>query len=343
MDKNVKIPFEHYATANCETGVMHNLMQYNGFQISENLLFGIGSGLYFIYFPYIQMGTEGPLTSYRYAPGSILKNGAKKLGLNFTIKTYKNVRLAMEALDEKLYEGVPVGITGDLYEFEVFPEFVNFHFNNHNLVVYGKEGDEYLISDPIVEAPIRMHKDVLERARYVKGDKDNPKGKMYWLEHSGAVNELPIESAVEQGLKLTCRRMLNPLFPFGGVKGIIRLSKRLKTYPNKKSPTYVNTHLTNMIRHQEIVGSGGSGYRKQFARFLSEASIVLNNQHLAEISEEIQVELAPAWRDYSISMARCARTKLDQAQDKFNALAEELYTIGLKEAAIFNNIRKVIK
>lgn len=341
MSEDVLIPFEHYATSNCETGVMHNLMHHNGLRISENLLFGIGSGLYFIYFPFIQMGAEGPLTSYRHAPGSILKNGSKKLGVNFEIQTFKNAEDSMKALDEKLYQGIPVGLTGDLYEFEVFPEFVNFHFNNHNLVVYGKEGDEYLISDPIVETPIRMHADVLKRARYVKGAKDNPKGKMYWLS-SVDNQQLPIEYAIKEGLTLTYKRMLNPFFPFGGVKGIKRLAKKLKTYPQKKSPEYVNTHLTNMIRHQEIVGSGGSGYRKQFAAFLEEAAAITNNRGMAEISEQIKEELSPAWRDYSISMARCARAKLDKAQDKFDALSEELYNIGVKEYQIFNQIKKAL-
>ena len=54
-------------------------------------------------------------------------------------------------------QGITVPLIGD------------FHFNGHNLVVYGKEGDNYLISDPIMEGTHVMDSYQLERVRFAKG------------------------------------------------------------------------------------------------------------------------------------------------------------------------------
>ena len=41
----MKIDFTHKQTAHCENGVVSNLMTFNGFPVSEPMVFGIGSGL----------------------------------------------------------------------------------------------------------------------------------------------------------------------------------------------------------------------------------------------------------------------------------------------------------
>ena len=44
--------FTHHQAAHCENGVVSNLMKYNGFEISEPMVFGIGGGLIFLYTTY---------------------------------------------------------------------------------------------------------------------------------------------------------------------------------------------------------------------------------------------------------------------------------------------------
>ena len=42
---------------------------------------------------------------------------------------------------------------------------MRFHFNAHNLIVYGKEQNDYLISDPVFESVQRCTAEDLQRAR----------------------------------------------------------------------------------------------------------------------------------------------------------------------------------
>lgn len=335
----VENKFEHNTSMNCETGVTSNLLNHGGLKISDNLVFGIGSGLYFIHFPLVKIGAKGePLTTYRYTPGSILSNTAKLVGAEFELEKFKNVDDGMKALDNRLQEGKVLGVVGDLYYFEVFPEFLNIHFNNHNIVVYGKDGSDYLVSDPIVEDLVRISSDSLRKARFVKAS-DNPKGKMYWLK-SIANKEVDLTMPIHHGLKVTTKRMLNPFFPFGGVAGMRYLSNSLAKYPKKRSFEYSKAHLTNMIRHQEIVGSGGSGYRKQFGYFLMEAGALLNNSDFTAFGKEVLEDIAPQWKLYASDMAKCSREDPKLIPEKFADLSKTLKSLANREEKFFKDVKK---
>ena len=86
----------------------------------------------------------------------------------------------MAELDAALDNSIPVGLQTGVYWLPYFPSALRFHFNAHNLVVYGKEGDEYLISDPVFPGPVRCPAEDLARARFASGALA-PKGKMYYL------------------------------------------------------------------------------------------------------------------------------------------------------------------
>ena len=71
---------------------------------------------------------------------------------------------AVEALDEGLARGLPIGCQTGAFWLPYFPPAFRFHFNMHNLVVIGREGDHYLISDPVFEQPVRCASADLLRA-----------------------------------------------------------------------------------------------------------------------------------------------------------------------------------
>ena len=78
--------FTHHQSAHCENGVASNLLKHIGLTISEPMVFGIGSGLFFVYLPFIKVN-YAPAISYRPMPGQIFNKLAKRLGL--TIKRQK--------------------------------------------------------------------------------------------------------------------------------------------------------------------------------------------------------------------------------------------------------------
>ncbi|MCK5677391.1 MAG: BtrH N-terminal domain-containing protein, partial [Flavobacteriaceae bacterium] len=64
----MKIDFKHKQTAHCENGVISNLLTHSGLKISEPLAFGLGSGIFFVYLPFLKVNFA-PALSFRPQPG----------------------------------------------------------------------------------------------------------------------------------------------------------------------------------------------------------------------------------------------------------------------------------
>ena len=89
--------------------------------------------------------------------------------MRFHFETFRKPEEGTRRLDELLEQGRIVGIQTSAFWLPYFPEDMRFHFNAHNLIVYGRDGDDYLVSDPVFEEPVRCHRASLTKARFAKG------------------------------------------------------------------------------------------------------------------------------------------------------------------------------
>ena len=331
----MEIKFTHHQSAHCENGVVSNLMKHNGFNISEPMVFGIGSGLLFCYIPFL-MVNHAPAITYRSMPGSIFKRFAKRVGINIKHEKFSNPKDAKARLDQNLANNNPVGLQVGVYNLEYFPDEYRFHFNAHNLVVYGKENDSYLISDPVMEAVTSLTEKQLEKVRFAKGA-FAPKGHIYYP--TNFPKELNIESAIIKGIKQTCRDMLAPV-PIVGVKGIRMVAKLIRKWPKKKGVKVANHYLGQIVRMQEEIGTGGGGFRYIFAAFLQESSKILNNPKLAELSTEM-TQIGDLWRDFALDLSRIYKNR-SAKEDAYNHVAIQLEAIADKEEVFFKALKKAI-
>ena len=125
---------------------------------------------------------------------------------------------------------IPTGLQVGVYHLTYFPDEYRFHFNAHNLVVYGKKDNHFLISDPVMETVTTLTEAELEKVRFAKGALA-PKGQMYFPIH--IPTDIDWEGAIKKGIKNTCREMLAPV-PIVGVKGIRTVAKNIPKWANKK-------------------------------------------------------------------------------------------------------------
>ena len=331
----MEIKFTHHQSAHCENGVVSNLMKHNGFNISEPMVFGIGSGLLFCYIPFL-MVNHAPAITYRAMPGFIFKRFAKRVGIKIKREKFKNPTNAKARLDENLKNNNPVGLQVGVYNLVYFPDEYRFHFNAHNLVVYGKKDDTYLISDPVMETVTTLTDKELEKVRFAKGALP-PKGHIYYP--TDFPKELLLEKAIIKGIKHTCKDMLAPI-PILGVKGIRYTAKKIRKWPKNKGTKVANHYLGQIVRMQEEIGTGGGGFRYIFAAFLQESSKILNNEKLSELSKEM-TQIGDLWRDFAVDASRIYKNR-GAKTDGYNDVASQLETIADKEEVFFKALKKAI-
>ena len=68
-----------------------------------------------------------------------------------------------------------------VFHLPYFPKEYRFHFNAHNITVFGKEGNLYTVSDPVMENLETLTYDELKKVRFARGTYP-PRGRMYYID-----------------------------------------------------------------------------------------------------------------------------------------------------------------
>jgi len=329
--------FIHRQSAHCESGVTSSLLSHYGLNASEPLVFGIGAGIFFGYFPIIKV-YGSPFITYRNTPGRILKSTAKRLDVRFKTFRFKDPEKAMDALDGVIDKGIPVGLQAGIYWLPYMPDAMRFHFNAHSLIVYGREGNDYRISDPVLDEPVVCSRKDLMKARFAEGLLA-PKGKMYYL--SDVPEKVDFPHAIQKGIKEVCRMMIKTPIPIIGVGGIRMFAKALRQWPEKYGKRKALLHLGHAIRMQEEIGTGGGGFRLMYAAFLHEAGHIMANNSLLELSKGMTV-IGDQWRDFALYGARiCKNRALDG--DNFDRLSDIVLDCAAKEYRIYKDLQEIVR
>lgn len=326
--------FEHRQTAHCESGVMSALLRERGTTLSEAMVFGIGSGLTFAYLPFVKLGGL-PLISYRMPPRSIMRGVSKRLGITMQYDTFKSVDAGMRALDEKLAAGRVVGLQTSVFWLPYFPPDMRFHFNAHNLVVYAKRGDTYLISDPVFEHPVECDAESLAKARFVRGALA-PKGLLYYpTQIPGSVNLVP---AIKKSINFTTGMMLHTPVPIIGIRGIRHVAKKIGNL-NPAEEKRNKLLLGHIVRMQEEIGTGGAGFRFLYAAFLQEAARMDGLSALGPCAEQLTAA-GDKWRNFALTCARMVKGR--EAVD-YKALSGILGECADVETSVYKRLRGAVK
>jgi hypothetical protein len=333
QDLNMKVDFKHHQAAHCENGVTSNMLRHYGINLSEPMVFGLGSGYFFSHMPFIKLHGMA-VTSFRILPGWIFSRVTDRLGVKVERKKFSEPRQAMDELDVLLEKGIPVGMLVGVFKLPYFPKEYRFHFNAHNLTVYGKEGNKYLISDPVMENVETLTRDELAEVRFSKGTYP-PKGKMYYITH--VPEKINLDRAIVTGIRKTAKDMLSIPLPMFGVRGIRYLATRMKKWPSKYGDKGAALNLAQVIRMLEEIGTGGAGFRFIYAAFLQESSMRLDKQWLNDVSADM-TEAGDGWREFAVEAARHFKNR-SNGNTSYDSLSGMLLDIADREEKIFGKLR----
>ena len=322
--------FQHRQSAHCESGVMASLLSHAGLPMSEPMAFGLASGLAFAYLPIVKLSGM-PLIAYRMPPKHLIKTLSKRLGARLNSRTFGNPEQGRRELDALLDQGRLAGLQSSVFWLPYFPPEMRFHFNAHNLLAYGRDGDDYLISDPVFEEPVRCASADLQKARFAKGALA-AKGLMYWLDD--VPREQDWEKLIRQAVLGTTRILDGMPLPWIGIRGIQHLAKQVEQLDPAQTK-YNRLYLTHIVRMQEEIGTGGAGFRFMYASFLQEAGEKIGAADLGEASARLTA-IGDDWRQFASACVRASRSK-GEAPD-FRPIAEMLRGIAGQERALMKEL-----
>lgn len=274
-----------------------------------------------------------PLIAYRAVPKNIINKIEKILDAKIYKKSFKDMLEANIELDKALEENKIVGLQTSVFYLPYMPENMRFHFNAHNLLVYGKSEKNYQISDPVFEDVTECHLKDLTKARFAKGV-FAPKGFMYYVEK--LPKNIDFENILKKAIRKNASPMLTP-FPFAGVKGMRRLANAIEKLSNKDE-RYIKNYLTHIVRMQEEIGTGGGGFRYLYAAFLDEAKAYnLDNKKL-ETASELMINSGDTLREFALKCVESAK-KIERFNPK--SIAEILIKASEYEEEAFKILKTI--
>lgn len=338
----MELDIKHKPAAHCENGTIASLLSYYGINLSEPMIFGLASGLFFTHMPFIKMGGM-PVTSFRTFPGVLFKRITKELDIKTKTQRFLSAEKAMLKLDALLLErNTPVGCVVGMYYLPYIPLEYRFHFNGHNICVIGKDNEtnEYRVIDTNTTQKVSVSYDDLVRVRFAKGGTYPLYGQMYWIE--SVPKDLPeLSPIITKSIKKTCNNMISwpHLFPFIGAHGIIYLSNRLRTWEKDLGFKNAILNLAQLIRMMEEIGTGGAGFRFIYGAFLQESAEVTGIKELNDFSKRI-TKIGDSWRKFSYIGAQIIKQR-DKSYT-FDDLADLLYRIGNEEKNYFKDLKLFI-
>jgi hypothetical protein len=306
---------------------MASLLRHHGLPMSEAMTFGLASAIFFAYLPFMRINGL-PLIAYRIAPRGIIRRLHRELGLGMRFEKFSSPAEGTRRLNELLDAGQLVGLQTSVFWLPYFPPDLRFHFNAHNLLVYGRDGDEYLVSDPVAETVVRCARADLEKARFAKGMLA-PKGLLYYA--TGKPTPPDWAKLGQSALAHAASTMLRTPLPFVGVRGISLLAWQVGRLPNDE---HARMYVGNIVRMQEEIGTGGAGFRFLYASFLQELAAITGYKTLDAIAAQL-VEIGDRWREFALASARMIR-----GRDTFDAraLAARLRSLAADERKFFREL-----
>lgn len=332
-----EIDFEHKMAAHCESGTVTALLNHGGLEITEPMLFGIASGIFFGYFE--SSNFPFPMFIVRNKPGSMRKNISKRLGVKFYTKEFRNQQKGIDELNKLLAEGRPVATQVDFYYMDFLPEFMRAHINVHFVNIVGKNENSYLVSDSYHRTKADLSIATLNKARFVGGHMA-PKGFLFYPSH--IPDNIDFDKAIIKGIKKAAFDMTKLPVPFIGIKGMRKFAKKVVSWPDlARDIDHLSHEIMKINVFLEDQGTGGAGFRFLYATFLQQAAQKLNDVQLEGMSKKMMA-IGDDWRNISYFAAKIGKTR-DLGKDRLNELSQMIYHMADQEQDFFSELYKMVK
>ena len=318
------VGFRALKTHHCVTGSMRHVYVYNGHDVSEEMLLGVGGGVGFIYWH--QQGMAPFVGGRANARGEFEPLAGQRTGVKIEAHTTASASKAERAMREMLERGQPVMVHCDMGYLPYF-DFgdTDYHFGGHVVVVcgYDAQAREVLVADRDGLHTVSMED--LEQARGSTHPPFPPRHAWYTFDFTA--KRPPTADEVRQAIAEQARGMLEPPIRNFGVPGIRKAAQRVPRWAEMMDADALRWALLNTYLFiSPVGGSGGGIFRYMFSRFLREAAGVTGDPRLEESAGEFQ-RIGERWEELGKWFRRTSEapepaTLLGECGEVFRELAE---------------------
>ncbi|MFD1932955.1 MULTISPECIES: BtrH N-terminal domain-containing protein [Nonomuraea] len=272
----------------CETTALGVLLRHEGLDLSEPMLFGLGSGLSFVYWD--SKGMAFPFLGGRVKPFELTRNLTARLGLTLLVEETTSPRKAWENVAAPIDAGQPVGLQLDCYHLEYFRSKV--HFGGHVVAMYGyDEHDVHLVDTDQQGGAVRTSRGSLAMARTERGPMTarNRSFTITLPEHSPCWQDQIIPAIRDCADAFLAAPIANL-----GHRGIEKAAEKVPTWLLRTGNPQQDLPQAALL--MEKGGTGGALFRALYRDFLGECIQLIDDGNL-RAGHRLYAEAATLWTD----------------------------------------------
>lgn len=327
----------------CITNSLKQLFQYYDHPLSEEMLFGIASG---IQFTYLNL-PSGPFVSGRSNVFRFEENLAKRLNISIQCKRSTSYDKTTRRIKQLIASNNPVLTYVDMY----FLNYLNMngHFGGHSIILFGyddekevfyvsdRDNDDFAISSPKGKIQSNYHLVSYDEFRNARTSQYRPyPTHNKYLEIDFSNYQGITKDNIISSIQVSCANMLDIPNKMNGVNGIRKFSREIKTWDRLDNKIYSHTRITNYFQISADGGTGGGAFRKMYSKFLEEANSYLRNNVVNECAIQLQ-SISKQWDKLAHGLFKPGHS-LGDGMSLIN-LSKLLEEIAEGEDAVFQNLR----
>jgi hypothetical protein len=279
----------------CETTALGVLLRQQGLDLSEPMLFGLGSGLSFIYWDSKNVGF--PFLGGRVKPFELTRNVATRLELELVVQETTSPRRAWANAVAPIHAGHPVGLQLDSYYLDYFSSKV--HFGGHVVAMYGYDDhDAHLVDTDQQGGAVSTSLTSLAEARAARGPM-TAKHRSFTLTTPRELPSLPDQ--IIPAITACADAFLDPPIANLGHRGIENAGKLVRTWLERTDAPQRDLPQAALL--MEKAGTGGALFRNLYRDFLGECTHLLDSRHL-RTGHTLYGEAAALWTEVAALIAK---------------------------------------
>ncbi|MEU5272595.1 BtrH N-terminal domain-containing protein [Streptomyces hygroscopicus] len=278
----------------CETTALGVLLRHEGLDLSEPMLFGLGSGLSFVYWDSKAMGF--PFLGGRVKPFELTRNLTAALGLDLLVGETTSPRKAWQNVAAPIDAGRPVGLQLDSYHLDYFT--TKAHFGGHIVAMYGyDEQDAYLVDTGPQGGAVSTSLAGLARARAERGPM-TARHRSFTI--TAPSDPTPPRDRIIPAIRRCADAFLNPPIGNLGHRGIEKAAREVPKWLRRSDDP--GEDLPRAAALMERAGTGGALFRNLYRDFLAECAQLIGSSRL-RTGHTLYTEAAALWTQVAALVA----------------------------------------
>lgn len=304
--KHIIKNFQPMAGKHSVTCSLRQIFVHQGMNISEAMLFGLGSGLGFSYFEY--KGLLSPFISGRVLPKNFEESLSRHIRVGITIHRTQSTTKAWRGVKKLVDQDIPVVIYVDKGYLSYLKVPTGLHYGGHTVVLFGYDEQEgivflsdrdregYSITISADETPHDFHLVPFFELEEARGSKFKP----YPPENAWLSMDFPQPFVVPRrgqifaAIRENMYNFLNPPLGKMGLEGIEYFARALEDWEEWGADKLREAALSAFTMIDQIGGTGGGIFRKMYGGFLLEGAQFAGAPALSAIGEQYLI-LGEQW------------------------------------------------